>query len=174
MHPASVRLPLPAEAAVITRVQRAAWAVRPAMAEMLTEVDPEEMTIAWTAAILSPPLATYRLLVATDTNGQIVGFTAVGPCEDEDAEPTTGAITEFCVLPDHWGAGHEDRLMHAAVDTLRADGFERATWWVISNDDTTRTLLNESGWEPDGAHQEIGDETGKHRVKMVRLHTVID
>lgn len=174
MRPASVRLPLPVEAADIARIQRAALAVRPGVAELAAGLDPDEMTAAWTAAILRPPLATYRVLVATDTEGRIVGFAAVGPSEDQDATESTGVVAEFCVLPNQWGAGHEDRLMHAVVATLRADGFERATWWVVASDDTTRTLLAESGWEPDGAHQELGDESGEHRVKLVRLHTAID
>ena len=111
------------------------------------------------------------MLVALDGAGDVVGFAAVGPSDDPDAEHSDALVAEFCVRPDMRGRGHEDRLMHAVADTLRADGFTRATWWVVTDDDDTRTMLVESGWEPDGAHQEVGSEDGQLRVRQVRLHT---
>lgn len=69
------------------------------------------------------------------------------------------------------GAG--SRLVNAAVDTLRADGFTRATWWVRTTDDVLRAFLSEAGWAPDGAHRETGTEDEQTRVKEVRLHTDI-
>ncbi|WP_341729869.1 GNAT family N-acetyltransferase [Brooklawnia sp.] len=170
-HPDSVRLAMPAEAIDIVAVQRAWLASEPRLAPMLDELDADEMAQAWVAAIVRPPLATYRVLVAIDQAGEIVGFAAVGPSEDPDTEPSDALVAEFCVHPSALGAGHEDRLMHAVADTLRTDGFERATWWVTADDDTTRELLNASGWAPDGAHQEVGNEDGDLRIKQVRLHT---
>lgn len=172
-RPDSVRLALATEAAQIARVQLAWLAARPSFAELAAGMDAAEVTEAWTLAITRPPLANYRVLVALDSAGDVVGFTAVGPSDDPDAEETDGLVAEFVVHPDAHDAGHEDRLMHAAVDTLRADGFERATWWVLADDDATRALLTESGWETDGAHQEIGDEDDHLRIKQVRLHTAL-
>ena len=54
---------------------------------------------------------------------------------------------------------------------MRADGFERATWWVGSTDDALRSFLAGSGWAPDGAHREIGTEDGSAVLRQVRLHT---
>ena len=56
------------------------------------------------------------------------------------------------------------------MDTLIADKFTRARWWVTSTDDALRGFVMESGWEPDGAHRELESETGG-TVKQVRLHT---
>lgn len=162
---------MPAEALAIARVQRAWLVSRPNLAVLGDELDATEMAQAWSQAITRPPLATYRVLVALDRQEQVVGFAAVGPSDDPDAEFSDALVAEFCVLPHLWGLGHEDRLMHAVADTLRADGFTRATWWVLADDDPTRTMLAESGWDPDGAHQEVGVDDGHLRIKQVRLHT---
>ncbi len=164
---------MPAEATSIVAVQRAWLASQPRLAPMLDKLDAAEMAQAWVTAIVRPPLASYRVLVAIDESNQIAGFAAVGPSDDPDAEATDALVAEFCVHPAAAGAGHEDRLMHAVADTLRADGFERATWWVTTDDDATRELLRASGWAPDGAHQEIGDELDQLRIRQVRLHTAL-
>jgi len=171
VHTDSVRLAMPAEASAITGVQRAYLASLPGLAAVLDDLDEATMTRAWFEAITRPPLATYRVLVALDHNDGIVGFAAIGPSDDIDADETDALVAEFCVQPDHQDTGHEDRLMHAIADTLRADGFVRATWWVLADDDRTRAFLTASGWAPDGGHQEIGDEDDHLRVKQVRLHT---
>lgn len=170
-RPDSVRLALPVEAATIAEIQRAWLATQPRFAALLKELDVARMGEAWLMAITRPPLASYRVLVALSSDDEVVGFAAVGPSDDPDAELTDGLIAEFCVHPEHRDVGHDDRLMHAAVDTLKADGFTRATWWLNADDDATRTLLTESGWAADGAHQEVGDEDEQLRIKQVRLHT---
>ncbi|MFT4295350.1 MAG: GNAT family N-acetyltransferase [Micropruina sp.] len=171
----SVRLALPAEAGQIAAIQRRAWTQQfPAeVAEsVLASVDLATMTESWQAAILRPPLAQFRVLVAV-ADDRLVGFAVVGPSDDADAEPgEDGTVAEFAVDPAAQRSGHGSRLLNACVDTLRADGFQRATWWVRSTDDALRRFLIEAGWGADGGHQEIGadDDT---RVKLVRLHTDI-
>jgi len=108
-----------------------------------------------------------------------VGFAATGPSDDPDPDPDAdvvadGAITVFHVDPDHARAGHGSRLLQACVDTLVADGFSRASFWIFSADDILRRFLADAGWAPDGAHRELdlyGDAAV--RMKQARLHTAI-
>lgn len=166
--PPSVRLALPQEAPQLVALQRAAWASAPGGDIMLAAVSEADAVQAWHTAIARPPLATLRVLVAVDESP--VGFAVTGPSDDPDARPTDGQVAEF-VVPDL--GDDAGRLLNAAVDTLRADGFTRAQWWLRADDDALRAFLTESGWAPDGAHREIGDEAGRYRQKMVRLHTDI-
>jgi GNAT superfamily N-acetyltransferase len=172
----SVRLALPAEAAQIAAVQRRAWVQQfpPEISRsVLAEVDLDSMTQSWSAAILRPPLAQFRVLVAV-AEERVVGFAAVGPSDDPDAEPgEDGIVAEFAVDPVAQHAGHGSRLLNACVDTLRADGFSRAVWWVRSVDDGLRIFLTEAGWGSDGSHQEIGTPDDQARIKLVRMHTDI-
>lgn len=177
----SVRLALPSEAAAIAAVQRRSWTQllpAPVAQRALAEVDLTTMAGSWQAAITRPPLATLRVLVAVDSSeiGQhrVVGFAAVGPGSDPDDSPgADGMVAEFAVDPLAQRQGHGSRLLQASMDTLRADSFTRATWWVNSTDDVLRRFLSASGWEADGAHREVGTEDGEARVKLVRLHTDI-
>lgn len=171
----SVRLALPGEAEAIATVQRRAWtALEPGVGQaLLSKVDLAGMTEAWRTAITRPPLAQHRVLVAVGS-GRIVGFAAVGPAADPDATPgEDGEVLEFVVDPPARRQGHGSRMLHAVVDTLRADGFSRAQWWLRSVDDDLRAFLTSTGWGPDGAHASIEDEDTGTTIKLVRLHTDI-
>lgn len=168
----TVRLAMPAESVDIARIQRRVWGLQPQLAVMLTQVSAEQATALWHRAITAAPLATMRVLVAIGEGG-IVGFAVTQPSEDPDAEPTAGQIAEFIVDPEARGAGHGSRLMQAAVDTLRTDGFTLATMWVPTTDDAMHQFLISGGWGADGAHQEASTEDGEHSLKLTRFHTAI-
>ena len=184
----SVRLALPSEARAIAGVQRRHWTQvlpEPLAAAMLDNLVEDEMAEAWHTAITRPPQARYRVLVAVEQR-RVVGFATTLPCADPDtAQPDDGEIDEFVVDPLAQRRGHGSRLMHACVDTLRADGFTRALHWVGSTDDIARTFFLAAGWAADGSHRELGtaDDTGESssdsgaakalRLRQVRLHTDI-
>lgn len=169
----TVRLALPQEAVDIARIQRRAWADGGLLAAALHEVSADEATRAWHEAIVKPPLAQLRVLVAVGDVG-VVGFAVTGPSGDHDRSAADGYIAEFVVDPKSRGKGHGSRLLNACVDTLQKDGFGVATMWVPSADDALRRFLTESGWAPDGAHQRVGiDDNEEAAIKMLRFHTDI-
>ena len=174
--PDSVRLALPTEAEAIAALQRRAWVAHlpgQASSAMLAAVDLSEMTSSWQEAIVRPPLAQYRVLVAVDAE-RITGFAAIGPSSDPDADPAKdGLVAEFVIDPVAQGRGHGSRLLNAVADTLRADGFHRATWWVRSTDDVLLGFLRTAGWDADGAHTEVAMSEEGPRLKLSRLHTAL-
>jgi ribosomal protein S18 acetylase RimI-like enzyme len=138
---------------------------------MLTSASLTEMTDSWRSAIERPPQAAFRVLVATDGK-RVVGFASTMPSQDDDAETSVdGAIDQFVVDPAAQHRGHGSRLLNACADTLRADGFGRACFWVNTGDDALRRFLTAAGWAADGATREIGPEDGSVRLKQVRFHT---
>nr|WP_246293466.1 GNAT family N-acetyltransferase [Naumannella cuiyingiana] len=169
---------LPDEAEQLAAIQRRAWQedLPPEVsAPMLSEASLDAAAEIWRRAIVRPPLAECRVLVAVDgTNGRVTGFAATMPAQDPDAdEATDGEVAEFVVDPVSRRRGHGSRLVNAAVDTLRADGYRLARIWVRSTDDVLRGFLSASGWAADGAHRELGDTEAGNRLKQVRLHTAI-
>lgn len=176
MTPDSVRLALAREALDIAAIQRRGWSQtlpEQVAARVLASVDLSTMAASWEGAILRPPLAQFRVLVALGTD-RIVGFAAIGPSDDPDASAGEDAlVAEFVIDPPAQRSGHGSRLLNACVDTLRADGFTRATWWVRAGDDVLRAFLTSAGWGADGGHATIGIDAETARVKMIRLHTDI-
>jgi ribosomal protein S18 acetylase RimI-like enzyme len=175
----SVHLAWPREATAIAEIQRRSWAqlLPPDKADAILALTTlEEMVAAWEHAILRPPRAEYRILVASTAAGRVAGFAVTRPSDDADAETTDGAIEAFVIDPPAQRRGHGSRLLQACVDTLRADGFQRVRCWVGTDQDALRALLTGAGWAADGAWREIGtdEETAAVvRLPQVRLHTDI-
>jgi len=167
----SARLAWPDDAAAIVRVQLASWRENALVpAEEVDALDPAELTERWAATISRPNDARMRVLVALE-RADVRGFALVHPSYDPDSDQVAdGEVAELVVEAEHQRAGHGSRLLQAAVDTLTADRFTRAVWWVGATDDVLRAFVTESGWEPDGAHRELGAASGA-TVKQVRLHT---
>ena len=172
----SVRLALPVEAAQIAAIQRRSWSqlltavLRDAA---LTQVGVEEMTEVWHHAISRPPESRFRVMVAVQER-TVVGFGTTTPSGDPDADAVSdGEIDEFVIDPTAQRRGHGSRLMHACIDTLRADGFGRAHHWVSTSDDVRRQFFVAAGWAADGGHRELGLDTDDTTLKQIRLHTDI-
>ena len=172
----SVRVAWAADAEAIAELQRQAW--QTAYADLLpadaVTLDPDATAQAWRAAFASPGDARNRVLVALDRN-RVVGYAVLSPAADPDSDPVADAeVQELTVAEGERGQGHGSRLLHAVVDTLRADGFTRAVVWTLATDDDLRRFLTEAGWAPDSAHRELDlDGTGTTTVKQVRLHTAL-
>jgi GNAT superfamily N-acetyltransferase len=170
----SVRLAWPDESSSIAELQRRSWAVQwPAeLAElMLASMSLADMVDAWRIAIERPPEAAFRVLIATDGQ-RVIGFATTMPSQDDDADRSwDGAIDAFVVDPVAQHQGHGSRLLNACADTLRADGFVRASCWVNADDQTFRLFLVAAGWALDGATREIGPDDESVRLKELRLHT---
>ena len=172
----SARLAWTSDASAIAQIQIAAWrqdytGILPP--EVLLGLKAEPFTEQWEASLAKPQDARMRVLVALE-RATVRGFALVHPSQDPDADPVADSeIGEFVVDPLHRRAGHGSRLLQASIDTLQADKFTRALWWVNASDDILRGFVTASGWEADGAHRELESEAGT-TLKQVRLHTSLD
>ena len=178
-----VRAARAGDAEALARVQVASWrhglaGVVPAA--LLGELTSEEAAAVWRdrwrEAIASPPTNRHRVLAAVTDSAEfaareVVGFVSAGPATDADRWPGTDAeIYEFRVSPERTRQGHGSRLLHAAADTLVADGFHTVSTWVLEADVVVRRFLESAGWAADGARGEL--DVGVS-VPLVRLHTRI-
>jgi GNAT superfamily N-acetyltransferase len=162
----------------LARVQVASW--RSGLAgivpsALLAELTSEEAVAVWRdrwrEAITSPPTSRHRVLAAVTDSlpREVTGFVSAGPATDADRWPGTDAeIYEFRVSPERTGQGHGSRLLHAAADTLAADGFHTVSIWALEADSALRHFLESAGWAADGARGEL--DVGVS-VPVVRLHT---
>ena len=180
MADVSVRIAEASDAASIAHTQADAWRDAYAdllPAELIDGLASAEAQEQWRLAVTSPPTHGHRVLVAL-SGAAVVGFAAFGPSDDPDLTPAMDAdIAALSVAPGATRAGHGSRLVNAAVDHLRGDGFRTAHVWLAAagrGDDRLHTFLAGAGWEPDGATRELdlhGD--GLLVVPQVRLRAAI-
>jgi GNAT superfamily N-acetyltransferase len=179
-----VRPARPDEAAAIARIQLSTW--RTAYRTMLPQsildgLDETWIASQWRDAITDPPSPAHRVLIAIEQadENHLVGFCASGPADEHALAPEekplpdgTAAITDLLVEP-RWGRrGHGSRLLAAAVDLWRGDGFMTAIAWAYERDNATRKFLTSAGWALDGASRSL--DVDDLLVPQVRLHTSIE
>jgi GNAT superfamily N-acetyltransferase len=135
---------LVAVGAVHQRSRAAAYA-HVLSAERLAGLSPEALG-AWWSERWKWERDTHRLTVAQH-NGEVVGFTYVGPSE------TPGAVELYAIHvdPDLVGTGLGRRLMIDALERLAGLGGDRAVLWVLEANDRARRFYDRGGWTPDGA-----------------------
>jgi GNAT superfamily N-acetyltransferase len=92
-----------------------------------------------------------QMLVA-EREGRVVGFAVVGPSRDGDADGIeVGELDQLYSDPAVWGQGAGRKLMVAATETLRKNGFTEATLWVAEENHRPRRIYEAAGWTMDGA-----------------------
>lgn len=179
-----VRPATPLDASEIARIQLTTWrhAYRRILPqEVVDGIDDGWITQRWQTSIEAPPTPRHRVLVAIEQAQQayLVGFVATGEADetalapDEDPagvlRPDVAAVTDLLVEP-RWGRrGHGSRLLAAATDLWREDGFTTAVAWAFEADAAMRAFLTSAGWELDGASRALDVED--LLVPQVRLHT---
>jgi GNAT superfamily N-acetyltransferase len=176
-----VRPARPEDAAHIARIQLATWRTayrRMFPAHVLAALDEAYLTRGWTEAITSTPSTRHRVLIAVEqaeSSSEVVGFAAAGPADEQALAPeepplpdSTAAITDLLVEP-RWGRrGHGSRLLSAAVDLWREDGFASAVTWAYEQDVAMQKFLTSAGWEPDGAGRAL--DVDDMLVPQLRFH----
>ena len=137
----------------------------PALARLVRACD--ESQVAWTGSGVPIPSieeeelewelrfartgAWIRAAVAED--GSIAGVVAFAAAqvsrEDRTLVPGLGHVSAVFVHPDRWREGIARRLLGAADDAMRAQGFDRAQLWTLEGSPAER-LYRALGWTPDG------------------------
>jgi RimJ/RimL family protein N-acetyltransferase len=140
------------------------WAYRDDLpAEFLDGLTVDDRERDWTEWLTSDARA--GTLVA-QADGIIVGFCSFGPGRDEDATDRTAEVLTIYLLEDVTGRGLGRELFAAAVERLRALGYDRATLWVMASNVRSRRFYEAAGWSWDGTVSEHRFDCGN--VPIVR------
>jgi L-amino acid N-acyltransferase YncA len=132
--------------------------------EFLDGLDVEKRTNMWCEVTQEPGKI---ILVAEDREGNIVGFSALGPSRDADANPNTAEVGAIYVHPEKWGKGIGRALLSASLDHVRKCKFDQVTLWVLEANQRARSFYESFGFIQDGAMKD--DDDGKSfAVREVR------
>ncbi|HAN72621.1 MAG TPA: GNAT family N-acetyltransferase [Actinobacteria bacterium] len=114
----------------------------------------DDLALVWAGSLVNPPTPLHRLLVAVEGD-DVVGYAAVGPSPDPDADAGTAELLALEVDPAHQRAGHGSRLLGACVDVARSAGADTLTVWCPLVDEVRRAFLQSAGWGPDTALRDL-------------------
>jgi GNAT superfamily N-acetyltransferase len=171
----SARLARTSDVDEIARVQVRSWQAGYAdllPTEVLEALQVDDLAWEWGRALLAGE--EHRVFVAIrEGSGDVVGVASVGPTSDPDLDPaTTAEIGVLLVDPDHERQGHGSRLMAACIDMVRESGRTECVIWVPLGDEARRSLLQTSGWGPDGAYRDLEVVPGSS-IRETRLVTIV-
>lgn len=97
-------------------------------AEYLATLSVEQRKAQWTDTIGKAISQTF----VAEINGEIVGFSCVGPCRDEGAQPTDFEIWALYVIADYWKQGVGRELWLTSRSGALAKGARRISLWAVA------------------------------------------
>ena len=116
--------------------------------DFLNGLDVEKRKNMWRALTQDPDRIIF---IAEDTEGSIVGFSALGPSRDPDAHPDTAEVSAIYVHPEQWGKGIGRTLLSTSVEELGKRAFDHLTLWVLEANQRARSFYESFGFMQDGA-----------------------
>jgi len=81
-------------------------------------------------------LAEGRSVLVYEGEGELVGVALTGP----------GWLDGLYVVPERWGSGVAVELHDAALQVVRAEGFEQCHLWVLDDNRRARRFYERLGW----------------------------
>lgn len=144
-----VRDATPEDAAAIARVQERGWQAAYRHVFPAEELDRGGFILAdrWHERLVRPP-AGWSTFVA-EHDGEVVGFSAVGPSRDETG---IGELYAIYVDPEHWSTGAGRTLIAEAEQSLRTT-YREVTLWVLEDNPRARAFYERAGWTSDGGRK---------------------
>lgn len=164
-----------ADAEAIAHIHVAMWqhAYRRQMPDDLLDNISLERRLTWRKQMLSEPAPRSHALVAVEA-GKVLGFCDVGASREAGATPSDGELYAIYVAPGTQGKGIGSALMDEGVRQLHAEGFTRATLWVLATNAPTIRFYGRMGWAADGVTKTV-DWNGfpLHELRYARDLTVL-
>jgi RimJ/RimL family protein N-acetyltransferase len=149
----------PKDAEDMTETHIAAWraAYRGIVSEaFLDGLDPQRRAERFRQFLRSGAGETYIIV----RDGRVVGHVTIGPCRDDDLDPTyTGEIWGIYLMPEDWRQGIGTEVCHRTEAILGARGVRCIVLWTFEANGTARRFYEAMGYALDGGKTtiEVGD-----------------
>lgn len=140
-----------ADAVAVVHVHGWRWGYRGLLPEdFLNGLSAERRAEQWRSWLLEPGRTRIRL---AEEDGACAGFAVSGPSRDPGADEDTGEVYAIYLEERFAGTGLGTDLLRSAVGWLAAQGFARATLWVLEGNARARRFYEREGWTPDGSEK---------------------
>jgi ribosomal protein S18 acetylase RimI-like enzyme len=132
----------------------------------LAALSVEQREAMWSEALR---IGRPSLLVA-EANGQVVGFSACGPCRDENSKPTDAEVWAIYLAPSKWSMGLGRQLWLRSKEALQSQGATNISLWVVSGNERAINFYTAAGFSPEPCSAKAFELGGVqlHEVRYVR------
>ena len=132
--------------------------------DFLESLDVEKRASMWREVAQDPRKI---IVVAEESEANIVGFSALSPSRDPDADPGTAEVSAIYVHPEKWAKGIGQALLAASLTEVRKREFNQLTLWVLAANQQARSFYEKFGFIQDGATKD-DDRWGSFVIREVR------
>ena len=153
----STRDARPSDAVRLAEIHAISWqaAYRGLLSESFLKGLTPASRLEWWKSRLARVPPRWAILVVED-QGVVAGFASIGHCDDDDLRSeTAGELYAMYVDPAGWDHGLGWGLLMAAEDRFQADGYSRASLWVLRDNRRARRFYEVGGWKVDGAERRM-------------------
>jgi ribosomal protein S18 acetylase RimI-like enzyme len=119
--------------------------------DFLDRLDVKKRANMWRELIQDPNKVIF---VAENTEGNIIGFCALGPSRDSDTNPSAAEVSAIYIDPDKWQKGIGRALLSASLSEIRNRDFDQVTLWVLEANQRARSFYESFGFVQDGANKD--------------------
>lgn len=147
MKLAAIRPATDDDLADVARIHVASWqaAYRGQLPdEYLDGLSVHDREVAWRSRMQNA--APRQELWIAERDDAIMGFAALGPSRDVDADEGWGEIYAIYLRLAYWDQGFGRELFGHASSRLIDLGFERSLLWVLESNERARTFYERAGW----------------------------
>jgi L-amino acid N-acyltransferase YncA len=115
--------------------------------DFLDGLDVRKRANMWRELIQHPDKVIF---IAENTEGNIIGFCALGPSRDSDTDLSTAEVSAIYIDPDKWQKGIGRALLSASLGEARHRDFDQVTLWVLEANQRARSFYESFGFIHDG------------------------
>lgn len=143
----TIRAATPHDAQAIAQVHVASWQC--AYRDILPEDFLADLAVEMRRAMWAESIAMDKphVLVA-QANGQVVGFSAIGPCRDAGTLPTAFEVWAIYLSPSCWSKGMGRKLWLATREYAIGQGATSIQLWVLAKNDRAIRFYRAAGYQP--------------------------
>ncbi len=106
----------------------------------------------------------------SEVDGKVVGWSTFGVNRDIDVDKTTAELYGIYILPNFSGQGIGSMLMEKGLNILRAEGYKKASLWVLETNKKSRDWYEGKGWKVEG----LTKVDKKDKIELHELRYIID
>jgi ribosomal protein S18 acetylase RimI-like enzyme len=99
---------------------------------------------------------------------KVAGFMCLGKCRDEDVDETYGEIWGIYLHPAFWRQGIGAELLLYGISSLKAEGYNRATLWVLEGNTNARKFYEKFGFLFEGTKKELSLGKNLNEIRYVK------